>query len=52
MIDIQKSFLDWWENEGSALRPLGNEDHEEFARRVTEIAWLNGAFAQKYGLEK
>lgn len=26
------------------MRPLPNEDNEQFARRITEIAWSNGAF--------
>jgi len=34
----------WWHTEGSAMRPLPNEDIEEFAKRITEIAWANGAY--------
>ena len=34
----------WWDEEGSGERPLPNEDAEQFARRMTEIAWSNGAF--------
>ena len=34
----------WWNEEGSAERPLPNEDTEQFAKRITEIAWSNGAF--------
>lgn len=37
----------WWETEGSAMRPLLNEDIEEFAKRITAIAWLNGAYKQR-----
>ena len=34
----------WWHTEGSAMRPFPNEDVEEFAKRITEIAWSNGAY--------
>ena len=34
----------WWNEEGSAERPLPNEDTEQFAKRITKIAWSNGAF--------
>jgi hypothetical protein len=36
----------WWDREGSAMRPLENEDTEEFARRITAIAWSNGGFVE------
>jgi hypothetical protein len=26
------------------MRPLSTEDTEQFARRITEIAWSNGAY--------
>ena len=26
------------------MRPLPTEDTEQFARRITEIAWSNGAY--------
>ena len=34
----------WWDMEGSGMRLLPNEDIEEFAKRITEIAWSNGAY--------
>ncbi len=37
------AFDTWWQNEGSAMRPLPNEDTEEFAQRIACIAWSNGA---------
>jgi hypothetical protein len=37
------NFNTWWNNEGSGIRPLPDEDTEEFAKRITEIAWSNGA---------
>lgn len=43
-IETSKDYVDWWWNEGSALRPQGNEDVEEFAHRITQIAWSNGAY--------
>jgi hypothetical protein len=35
----------WWNESGSAMRPLPNEDLEEFAKRITGIAWNNCADA-------
>ena len=40
----QSAWKTWWDNEGSAMRPLPTEDTETFARRITEIAWSNGAY--------
>lgn len=37
----------WWETEGSAMRPLPNEDIEEFAKRITAIAWSNGKYVER-----
>ena len=37
----------WWETEGSAMRPLPNEDIEEFAKRITAIAWSNGEYVER-----
>ncbi len=41
---IEEQFDVWWHNEGSAMRPLPNEDAEEHAKRVSKVAWLNGAY--------
>ena len=38
------TYKNWWYTEGSAIRPLPNEDIEEFAKRITEIAWSNGQY--------
>ena len=37
----------WWDMEGSAMRPLPNEDMEEFAKRISEIAWSNGQYTER-----
>lgn len=37
-------FEKWWNAEGSAMRPTMSEDVEEFAKRITRIAWCNGAY--------
>jgi hypothetical protein len=29
----------WWNEIGSAIKPEANEDIEEFAKRITMIAW-------------
>lgn len=41
------AYQRWWDTEGSAMRPHKHEDLEEFARRITEIAWSNGQFVEK-----
>lgn len=34
------TFHQWWAEDGSATRPIGNEDQEEHTRRVAELAWM------------
>jgi hypothetical protein len=41
----------WWDSEGSAMRPLPNEDFEEFANRITKIAWSNAAYVEREKVE-
>ena len=41
---VEDAFTHWWENEGSAMNPLPHEDAEEHVRRISFIAWSNGAF--------
>ena len=42
-----EAYKAWWHNEGSGIIPLLNEDMEEFAHRITQIAWSNGAFKER-----
>ena len=44
---MMDAYQRWWNTEGSAMRPHEHEDLEEFARRITEIAWSNGRFVEK-----
>ena len=44
---MMNTYQMWWDTEGSAMRPHEHEDLEEFARRITEIAWSNGQFVEK-----
>ena len=46
-IDREAAFAKWWNDEGSAMRPLASEDTEEFAKRITAIAWSNGAYVER-----
>ena len=46
---IEKSFQLWWFNEGSGMRPSNGEDQEEHVRRVSQIAWSNGAHVARWG---
>lgn len=41
------AFKVWWEREGSGMRPEKGEDLEEFAKRITGIAWRNSAYLAK-----
>ncbi|WP_294963374.1 hypothetical protein [Sulfurimonas sp.] len=45
---VFESFEKWWYNEGSGFVPDLNEDTEEFMKRVTKIAWLNGAYIEMH----
>ena len=46
------NFEKWWSEEGSAMRPVGDEDIEEFAKRVSQIAWLNGRYMAMRDVEQ
>ena len=39
----KEAFERWWNKEGSGMPPKPGEETEHFARRMTEIAWMNGA---------
>ena len=47
-----EAYKAWWHNEGSGIIPLPNEDMEEFAHRMTQIAWSNGAFKEREACAK
>ena len=47
----QQAWRRWWDEEGSAERPLPNEDTEQFAGRITKIAWSNGAYKRLADVE-
>jgi hypothetical protein len=47
-----EEYKTWWHNEGSGILPLPNEDMEEFAHRMTKIAWSNGAFKEREACTK
>ena len=42
--EVDCDFAAWWDREGSGMITLPNEGHEEFAKRVSEIAWQNGFY--------
>ena len=42
---IMDAFEQWWHLEGSAMRPLSKEDQETHVKRISAIAWSNGAYA-------
>ena len=43
----KEAFERWWNEEGSGMPPKPGEETEHFARRMTEIAWMNGAYAAR-----
>jgi hypothetical protein len=45
---IAADFAAWWDKEGSGFLPFVDEDAEERARRVAEIAWRNGAYKAQF----
>ena len=47
-----EAYKAWWHNEGSGILPLPNEDMEEFAHRMTQSAWSNGAFKEREACAK
>ena len=42
---IMDAFERWWHFEGSGMGPLGEEDQEAHVKRISAIAWSNGAYA-------
>jgi hypothetical protein len=42
----ENEFKVWWDREGSGLIPLPGEEASEHCKRVSEIAWRNGAFCE------
>ena len=46
--ELSRRFRAWWYDEGSGLPPLPGMDHEEHTRRISEIAWANGAYVARY----
>ena len=47
--ELARRFRVWWHDEGSGLPPLPGMDHKEHVRRISEIAWANGAYAARWG---
>ena len=44
---ITMNFDEWWDNIGSGIPPLYNEDQEEHARRVTRLACETAMIAER-----
>lgn len=49
---MNKEYRQWWIYEGSGMRPLPEEDMEEFAMRIAGIAWSNGAYKEREACAK
>ena len=47
----KQAYDRWWNEEGSAMRPLKDEDAEAHVHRITEIAWANGSFRMSNDVE-
>jgi hypothetical protein len=46
----EQAYATWWWEEGSGILPLPTEDMEEFAHRITQIAWSNAAYKEREAL--
>ncbi len=46
------NYKTWWDNEGSGMPPLPNEDMEEFSHRMTQIVWAKAAAAEREACAK
>lgn len=51
-MNTEHDWLVWWHDEGSGMRPVNGQDHEEHVRDMTRIAWLNGAFSAADEIER
>ena len=51
-MNTEHDWLVWWHDEGSGMRPVNGQDHEEHVRDMTRIAWLNGAFGAADEIER
>ena len=47
--ELDKSFQQWWYEEGS-IGPMPGMDHEEHTKRISQIAWHNGAYVARKNL--
>jgi len=48
----EQAYATWWWEEGSGILPLPTEDMEEFAHRITQIAWSNAADKEREACAK
>ena len=48
----EQAYATWWWEEGSGILPLPTEDMEEFAHRITQIAWSNAAYKEREACAK
>ena len=46
------TYNEWWNNVASGMQPLPNEDIEEFAHRMTALAWFNGENSEREACAK
>ena len=42
--EVMKLFEKWWHNDGSGMSPKPSEDAETHVKRISAIAWSNGAY--------
>jgi hypothetical protein len=50
--DMESDYEKWWRVEGSGLPPFPGEDAEAHVRRLTRIAWSNGAYKERERIAK
>jgi hypothetical protein len=45
---LEQAFEAWWHQAGSEMLPLPGKNQEEHVKRISRIAWHNGAYVQRW----
>jgi hypothetical protein len=42
--EVMELFEKWWDSDGSGMSPRPGEDAKTHVKRISAIAWSNGAY--------
>jgi hypothetical protein len=42
--EVMELFEKWWDSDGSGMPPKPGEDAETHVKRISAVAWSNGAY--------